>query len=78
MMMSDFPSAGRKPLPIICFSTDFLVGATYDSDTTKAYDEIVKYEDGLRYFPRKQWLDLDAAKTEAERSYRNGNCCLIQ
>ena len=36
------------------------------------------YSDRGNAFPRKQWLDLDAAKTEAERSYRNGNCSLIQ
>src|SRR6516225_4210825 len=31
-------------------STDFIVGRAYESETTKAYDEIVKYDDGL---PRK-------------------------
>jgi len=56
-------------------SADFMVGLTYDRETTKAYDEIVKYDGVL---PRQQWLDPAEAKTEAERSYRNGNCSLIQ
>jgi len=56
-------------------STDFVVGVTYDDDTKKAYDEIVKYDDGL---PRERWLLPDEAKVQAERSYRNANCSLIQ
>jgi hypothetical protein len=56
-------------------STDFVVGVTYDSETTKAYDQIVKYDDGL---PREHRLRPDEAKTQAERSYRDGNCSLIQ
>jgi hypothetical protein len=56
-------------------STDFMVGTMWQDQTTKADDEIRKYQDGL---PRERWLDADAAKREAERSYRNGNCSLIQ
>jgi hypothetical protein len=58
-------------------STDFMAGISYDSETTKARDEIVKYQNGMLREPSK-WLDPSAAKTEAERSYRNGNCSLIQ
>jgi hypothetical protein len=58
-------------------STDFVVGITYNAETTKAYDEIVKYQNGVVQEPSK-WLDPSAAKTEAERSYGNGNCSLIQ
>ena len=45
-------------------STDFVVGQLYESESTHAYDEIAK-------------LDASEAKTQAERSYRNGNCSLI-
>jgi hypothetical protein len=55
-------------------STDFMVGVTYDRETTKAYDGIVKYDDGI---PRERWLTPDVAKSLAERSYRNSNCSLI-
>src|SRR5262249_14860361 len=50
-------------------STDFMVGSMWQMETTKADDEIRKYYDGRR---------PDVAKTEAERSYRNGNCSLIK
>src|SRR3974390_1778458 len=45
-------------------STDFVVGQLYESESTHAYDEIAK-------------LDASEAKTQAERSYRNGNCSLV-
>ena len=56
-------------------STDFVVGQLYEAESTHAYDEIVKYQNGL---PLKQWLDASAAKTQAELSYRKSNCSLIQ
>jgi hypothetical protein len=56
-------------------STDFVVGQLYESDSTHAYDEIVKYQNGL---PLKQWLDAPAAKTQAELAYRKNNCSSIQ
>jgi hypothetical protein len=56
-------------------STDFVVGQMYESESTHAYDEIVKNQNGL---PLKQWLDADAAKTQAELRYRQSNCSLIQ
>ena len=56
-------------------STDFVVGQLYEAESTHAYDEIVKYQNGL---PLKQWLDVSAAKTQAELSYRKSNCSLIQ
>jgi hypothetical protein len=40
-------------------STDFVVGQMYESESTHAYDEIVKYQNGL---PLQQWLDADAPK----------------
>ena len=54
-------------------STDFVVGQMYEAQSTHAYDEIVKYQNGL---PLK--LDADAAKTQAELSYRKSNCPQIQ
>jgi hypothetical protein len=45
-------------------STDFVVGQMYESESTHAYDEIAK-------------LDVPEAKIQAELSYRNGNCSLI-
>ena len=56
-------------------STDFVVGQMYESESTHAYDEIVKNQNGL---PLKQWLDADAAKIQAELRYRQSNCSLIQ
>jgi hypothetical protein len=54
--------------------TDFVVGQMYEAESTHAYDEIVKYQNGL---PLKQWLDAPAAKTQAELTYRNSNCSSI-
>jgi hypothetical protein len=56
-------------------STDFVVGQMYESESTHAYDELVKYQNGL---PLKQWLDAPAAKTQAELIYHKTNCSLIQ
>ena len=50
-------------------STDFVVGQMYESVSTHAYDEIVN-QNG-------QTLDASEAKTQAERSYRQSNCSLI-
>ena len=55
--------------------TDFVVGQMYEAESTHAYDEIVKYQNGL---PLNQSLDAAAAKTQAELSYRKSNCSLIQ
>jgi hypothetical protein len=55
--------------------TDFVVGQMYESESTHAYDEIVKYQNGL---PLQQWLDAPAAKTQAELTYNKSNCSLIQ
>jgi hypothetical protein len=56
-------------------STDFVVGQMYESESTHAYDEIVKYQNGL---PLQQWLDAPAAKTQAELRFRQSNCSLVQ
>jgi hypothetical protein len=55
-------------------STDFVVGQMYESESTHAYDEIVKYQNGL---PLKEPLDASAAKIQAELRYRQSNCSLI-
>ncbi len=55
--------------------TDFVVGQIYEAESTHAYEEIVKNQNGL---PSTQWLDADAAKTRAELRYRQSNCSLIQ
>ncbi len=56
-------------------STDFVVGQMYESESTHAYDEIVKSQNGL---PLKEWLDADAAKTQAELRYRQSTCSSVQ
>ena len=70
----DDPTMGEMSAFIRGVSTDFVVGQMYESESTHAYDEIVKYQDGL---PPKQSLDASAAKAKAERSYHNSNCSLI-
>jgi len=55
--------------------TDFVVGQMYEAESTRAYDEIAKNQNGL---PMKQWLDADAAKIQAELRYRQSNCSIIQ
>ena len=66
---------GEMSMFIRGVSTDFVVGQLYEAESTHAYDEIVKYQNGL---PLQQWLDASAAKTQAELSYRKSNCSLIQ
>ena len=55
--------------------TDFVVGQLYEAESTHAYDEIVKPQNGL---PMNKWFEAPEPKIQAERSYRNGNCSLIQ
>ena len=55
--------------------TDFVVGQMYESESTHAYDEVVKYQNGL---PLNEPLDAPAAKTQAELRYRQSNCSSIQ
>jgi hypothetical protein len=55
--------------------TDFMVGQLYEADSTHAYDEIVKYQNGV---PLKEPLDASEAKTQAELRYRQSSCSLIQ
>jgi len=71
----DDPTMGEMSTFIRAVSTDFVVGQLYEAESTHAYDEIVKYQNGL---PLKQWLDASAAKSQAELSYRKSNCSLIQ
>jgi hypothetical protein len=71
----DDPAMDEMSTFIRGISTDFVVGQMYESESTHAYDEIVKYQNGL---PVKQWLDAPAAKTQAELRYRQSNCSLIQ
>jgi hypothetical protein len=54
--------------------TDFVIGQMYEAESTHAYDEIVKYQNGL---PLKEWLDAPSAKTQAELTYSKSNCSLI-
>ena len=56
-------------------STDFVVGQMYEADSTHAYDEIVKYQNGL---PLNKWFDAPEPKNQAERIYGQSNCSLIQ
>jgi len=56
-------------------STDFVVGQLYEAESTHAYDEIVKYQNGL---PLNKWFDAPEPKNQAERIYSQSNCSLIQ
>jgi hypothetical protein len=56
-------------------STDFVVGQLYEAESTHAYDEIVKYQNGL---PLNKWFDAPEPKNQAERIYGQSNCSLIQ
>ena len=56
-------------------STDFVVGQLYEAESTHAYDEIVKPQNGL---PMNKWFEAPEPKIQAERSYRQSNCPLIQ
>lgn len=47
--------------------TDFVVGQMYESESTHAFDEIVKDQNGA-----------DAAKTQAELRYRENNCSSLR
>jgi len=71
----DDPAKGEMSTFIRGVSTDFVVGQMYESESTHAYDEIVKYKNGA---PLQQWLDAPAAKTQAELRYRQSNCSSIQ
>ena len=71
----DDPAMGEMSRFIRGVSTDFVVGQMYEAESTHAYDEIVKNQNGL---PLKQWLDASAAKTQAELRYQQSNCSLIQ
>src|SRR4029077_5328236 len=55
--------------------TDFVVAQICESESTHAYYEFVKYQNGL---PLQQWLDADAVKAQAELRFRQSNCSLIQ
>jgi hypothetical protein len=71
----DDPTMSEMSTFIRGVSTDFVVGQMYESNSTRAYDEIIKYQNGL---PLKEWLDAPAAKTQAELLYRQSNCSSIQ
>ena len=60
---------GEMSTFIRAVSTDFVVGQMYESESTHAYNEIVKSQNGP--------LDAPAAKTQAELTYRKNNCSLI-
>jgi hypothetical protein len=62
------PSVGDMLAFVRGVSTDFMVGSMYDSEATKALDEI----------PLEQRVDPSEEKTQAETIYRNSNCSLIQ
>ena len=55
--------------------TDFVVGQLYEAESTHAYDEIIKYQNGL---PLNKWFDAPEPKNQAERIYGQSNCSLIQ
>jgi hypothetical protein len=71
----DDPSKGEMSTFIRDVSTDFVVGQMYESESTHAYDEIVRNQNGL---PLKQPLDASAAKTQAELNFQKSNCPSIQ
>jgi hypothetical protein len=62
------PSVGGMLAFVRGVSTDFMVGSLYDSETTKALDEI----------PPERRVDPSEEKDQAETIYRNSNCSSIQ
>ena len=62
------PSVGGMLAFVRGVSTDFMVGSMYDSETTKALDEI----------PPERRVDPSEEKNQAEIIYRNSNCSSIQ
>jgi hypothetical protein len=62
------PSVGSMLAFVRGVSTDFMVGTMYESEATKAFDEI----------PMEQRLDPSAEKNQAEIIYRKSNCSSIQ
>jgi hypothetical protein len=62
------PSVGAMLAFVRGVSTDFMVGTMYESEATKAFDEI----------PMEQRLDPSAEKNQAEVIYRKNNCSSIQ
>ena len=62
------PSVGGMLAFVRGVSTDFMVGSMYDSETTKALDEI----------PVEQRVDPAEEKTQSENIYRQRNCSSIQ
>jgi hypothetical protein len=62
------PSVGAMLAFVRGVSTDFMVGTMYESEATKAFDEI----------PMEQRLDPSAEKNQAEVIYRKSNCSSIQ
>jgi hypothetical protein len=62
------PSVGAMLAFVRGVSTDFMVGTMYESEATKAFDEI----------PMEQRLDPSAEKNQAEIIYRKSNCSSIQ
>ena len=62
------PSVGGMLAFVRGVSTDFMVGSMYDSETTRALDEI----------PVEQRVDPAEEKTQAENIYRQRNCSSIQ
>jgi hypothetical protein len=62
------PSVGGMLAFVRGVSTDFMVGSMYDSEATKALDEI----------PLEKRLNPSEEKTEAEAIYRNSNCSSIE
>ena len=71
----DDPTMGEMSTFIRGVSTDFVVGQLYEAESTHAYDEIVKYQNGL---PLNKWFDAPEPKNQAERIYGQSNCSLIQ
>jgi hypothetical protein len=71
---SDAPRGDVRGTAAPAFFT-LVVGQLYEAQSTHAYEEIVKYQNGL---PLKQWLDAPAAKTQAEDTHRKSSCSLIQ
>jgi hypothetical protein len=61
------PSVGDMLAFVRGVSTDFMVGSMYDSEATKALDEI----------PIEKRSDPSEEKTQAEIIYRNSNCSSI-
>ena len=59
-------------------STDFIIGRIFENAMSDAYDQIVKYQNGILQESSKWENDKEVTKVKARTKYQTGNCALIK